>query len=254
MKEGEDLYFDFSKEEKDHAIRFLLDAVIRSRGTCGLPSNERDYDEDVNIYLAHLLFAVSTSAYQKLVEKYLALYPSDLLNLVEHTDDNYIKYFIYKINADNLLVHLSVFQDLMQRMNSRTNIIGITEHQFFEAARSYYEQASHYNQRIYRRKTAVGDVLAKIARHFDSYCLILQVTRKDFFHFSNRFKDHEFSEFVSEMSDYERGVLLKAKQDAFLDLYMSWIKDQNNSELRTRVNELCEEIGHLDPDFKFHIK
>jgi len=149
---NEDKYFDFSKEEKDYAIRFLLDAVIRSRGNCNLPSNREVYDEDVNIYLAHLLFAISTSAYQKLVKKYLVFYPSDLTNLVDTADDNYIRYFIYKINADNLLVHLGVFQDLSQNMHLEQSLCPRSEDQFKEAARAYYEQAAIYNQRIYRKK------------------------------------------------------------------------------------------------------
>ncbi len=253
MKEREDLYFDFSKEEKDYAIRFLLDAVIRSRGNCGMPSNYKDYDEDVNVYLAHLLFAVSTSTYQKLIQKYLVIYPTDLVNLVENADDNYVKYFIYKINADNLLVHLSVFQDLMRNMNMKNNLCGKNEEQFSQTARSYYEQAALFNQRIYRKKTAVGDVLDKLARHFDQYCLILQVTRKDFFHFANRFKDLEFSEFIRNMNDYERNVVLKEKQDTFLDLYQEWVKNKNDESLRERINKLCEEIHQLDSQFQFHV-
>ncbi len=252
MKENEDLYFDFSKEEKDYAIRFLLDAVLRSRGTCGFPSNREIYDEDVNIYLAHLLFAISTSTYQKLVKKYLVSYPSDLTNLVDTSDDNYIRYFIYKINADNLLVHLGVFQDLRQNMNlPRQNICPKTEEQFKEAARAYYEQAAIYNQRIYRKKTAVGEVLGKLAHHFDQYCNVLQVTRKDFFHFANHFKDREFSDFLQNVQTYESKTCLKEKQDAFLDLYLEWLKDKENQELKERLNSMGEELSRLDPQFRF---
>lgn len=253
MREGDDLYFDISKDEKDRAIRFLLDAVIRSRGNCGFPSNTRDYDEDVNIYLAHLLFAISTSTYQKLVQKYLAVYESDLLNLVEHADDNYIRYFIYKINADNLLIHLSLFQDFMKKMNQRKQIYIRTEQQFCEAARIYYEQAALYNQRIYRKKTAIGEVLRKLAKNFDLYCSVLQVTRKDFFHFANRFKDLEFTGFVEHMNRYEKDALIKEKQDAFLDLYHEWMKDKGNTDLAAKINQLCEQISQLDPNFKFRL-
>jgi|SRR3989338_489993 len=248
---NEDKYFDFSKEEKDYAIRFLLDAVIRSRGNCNLPSNREVYDEDVNIYLAHLLFAISTSAYQKLVKKYLVFYPSDLTNLVDTADDNYIRYFIYKINADNLLVHLGVFQDLSQNMHLEQRLCPRSEDQFKEAARAYYEQAAIYNQRIYRKKTAVGEVLAKLSHNFDQYCNILQVTRKDFFHFANHFKDKEFADFMQSVNAYESENCLKEKQDAFLDLYLDWLKDKENSGLKERLNRAGEELSRLDPQFQF---
>lgn len=251
MKDGEDLYFDFTKEEKDHAIRYLLGAVLRSRAASGFPSNDRVYDEDVNIYLAHLLFAISTSGYQKLVNKYLVIYQMDLVNLVETSDDNYIRYFIYKINADNLLVHLSVFQDLAHKVRDRHDIAGTTAEDFMETARSYYEHAAHYNQRIYRRKTAVGEVLSKLASHFDMYCSILQITRKDYFHFANQFKDREFSSFVKGVNGYEREQTLRERQDAFLDLYLEWTKDKGNAALTRQLNEMAEGIRELDPEFQF---
>jgi len=252
MKEGEDAYFDFSKEEKDFAIRFLLESVIRSRGNCGLASNRVVYDEDVNIYLAHLLFAISTSSYQKLAHKYVVMYPSDLLNFVDSADDNYIKYFIYKINADQLLIQLSVFDESVMKLNG-----GKPEEKKREAvsetAQGYYEQAQFYNQRIYRRKTAIGDVLGKLARHFDQYRLVLQVTRKDFFSFVNHYKDQNFSEFVSNVKDYEKEAWLREKQDTFLDLYSEWMKAPESGGLKDRINELCAEIRQLDPSFRFSL-
>jgi hypothetical protein len=249
----EDIYFDFSKDEKDYAIRYLLDAVIRSRLACGCPSNEESYDEDVNIYLAHLLFAISTTAYQKLAKKYLVMYPTDLVNIVDSADDNYIKYFIYKINADNILVHLSVFHENVKNMQNRESIVPKTPGQLSDAGRSYYEQAAHYNQRIYRKRTAVGDVLDKLSRNFEMYCSVLQITRKDFFNFSNYFKDKEFSEFIKNLNQFEIPMLLKEKQNAFLDLYNEWLKDKGNVDLKMRLNRLGNEIRQIDPGFRFGI-
>lgn len=253
MKDGADAYFDFSKEEKDHAIRFLLESLLRSRGTCGLGSNEPDYDEDVNIYLAHLLFAVSTASYQRLASKYVIVYPTDLINLVEGAADNYIKYFVYKINADHLLVDLGVFRDRASKGGEARGREERTRESSVETARGYYEQAALYNQRIYRKKTAIGDVLEKLARHFDRYCSILQVTRKDFFNFVSQFKETGGGELVLRVQDSERQALLREKQDAFLDLYLEWMKAKNNKGLVQKINQLCDEIRQLDPQFRFSI-
>jgi len=253
MEMRNDLYFDFTRDEKDYAIRYLLDAVIRSRANAGFPSNLHSYDEDVNIYLAHLLFAVSTTTYQKLAKKYVAPYPSDLVNLIENADDNYVRYFIYKINADNLLISLSVFQEAMKHMISERRIAVTNEAEFADRAKHYYDQAALYNQRIYRKKTAVGDVLDKLSSHFDTYCSILQVTRKDFFDFRDHFQDRRFTEFVQGVNEYEKEAFLKKKHDEFLDLYLEWLNNRNCPDLTKRVNVVCEQIKQFDPEFHFRI-
>lgn len=251
MEDRSGLYLDFSKGEKDSAICFLLNALIRSREKCGFCSNEPEFDEDVNIYLAYLLFAISTSAYQNLAHRYVAFYTTDVTHFLENTEDNYTRYFIYRINADNLLLYLTIFEDFLKAMISEKRILRISEEAMMETAQAYYERAAVYNQRIYRRRTAVGDVLTKLARHFDRYCAVLQMMRRDFFQLMDDFDPERFSRFVQELSDCEKQALLKEKQDAFLDLYLLREKDKANDDLKAKIDRLCAQIRVLDPEFRF---
>ena len=126
-------YFDIPKEERDAVVSFLLDALIRSRAICQLPSNEPEFDEDVNIYLAHLLFAASLPDYQEAVRRYVSIQVSDVADLIERAEDRVVRYFIYKVNADHLLVHLGIFNDLPVQQK----MLGKTERQYTSMAQGY---------------------------------------------------------------------------------------------------------------------
>jgi len=251
MAEQKDLYFDFSKREKDYAIGFLLSSLLQSREKCGICSNQPEYDEDVNIYLAYLLFAISTAAYQKMTHRFVAFYQTDLANLIEKSEDNYTRYFIYRVNADHLLLYSSVFRDFLKKMIEERRISRISEEGLMGDARKYYELATFYNQRIYRKRTAVGDILIKLSRHFDRYCTVLTAVRRDYFHLMEEFSEGKFERRVAELNPREKEALLKEKQDAFLDLYLLWAKDKTNEELVVKLEEVCRQVRVLDPQFQF---
>lgn len=242
-------YFDIPKHERDSAIGYLLNALLKSRTTCELPSNQVEFDEDVNIYLAHLLFAASLPDYQGAIQRYLSKSVSQMTDLVEKNDDRIVRYFIYKVNADHLMVHLGIFQDLER---DRHHGFGKSENQFSSMAQNYYRQAAHYNRRIYRRETAIGSVLEKLAGGFERYKRILRVTRKDFFHFSNRFYDESFQRFMDDVTRYEQEERLDRAIDRFLDTYSEWVRTKS-FDSKLKLMERARELQELDPDFSFDL-
>ena len=79
------LYFDVDKQERDSAIRFLLNSILRSRMDMKLDRVIEEVDEDVNVYLAHLLFAIALPEYHELAEPYLSTESSEVLRWVKAT-------------------------------------------------------------------------------------------------------------------------------------------------------------------------
>lgn len=254
MKEGKVrdncLYFDISKKERDSAIRYLLGAIINARNEGEFPSNFYVFDEDVNVYLAHLLFAVSLPEYHEMSEPYLSTNTSDVLRWVRESDDRTIRYFIFKVNADHLLVHSTVFDSLGH--NGRKKIFNNTKKHYRELAKLYYEQAAAYHKRIYRKRTGVGEVLMKLALYFDSYQEVLRDVRRDYFHFVNNFRDQVFHQFMDEVRDYERVASKKHMLDEFLDLYGKWLGSKDPS-LEKRIRILAAELERADPEFSFDL-
>ncbi len=242
------LYFDVNKQERDNAIRYLLGAILRSRVESNFDHLIEEFDEDVNIYLAHLLFAIALPEYHELAEPYLSTESSDILRWVKATEDRTIRYFIFKVNADHLLLHLAIFDDLMGRPPEGRKILQRSEKHFAELGKLYYDQASSYHLRIYRKKTGVGDVLHKLARHFDVYLGLLRLVRRDYLHFVTRFRDQAFDRFVQELSSYEEESTKRERVDHFLDLYSQWLKSKD-PKMRITVRKALEEVQRIDPEF-----
>ena len=250
MKENS-LFFDITKKEQDSAVRYLLGAILKCRKKEGLPSNRTTFDEDVNIYLAHLLFAVSLPQYHEMADPYLSMDTSDVMRWIRETEDRTLRYFIYKVNADHILVHSAIFDDLGQR--PAKVVFRRSKRHFQELARLYYDQAANYHKRIYRKKTAVGDVLGKLSQHFDSYQIILSRVRKDYFHFVESFRDEVFQYFAKEVSQYEGEWKKKQLLDRFLELYGKWLETKN-AELEGDITRIARELEALDPEFHFDIE
>lgn len=241
------LYFDIPKQERDSAIAYLLNTLLKCRSACQQPSNDQNFDEDVNIYLAHLLFAASLPDYQEAVRRYLSTNVSEMAELVERNDDRIVRYFIYKVNADHLMIHLGVFHDL----ETSRHLFGKSEKQYISMARDYYRQAADYNRRIYRRQTAIGSVLEKLAHGFERYQTILHVARKEFFHFANRFRDESFRQFCDDISRYEREENTNQAIDHFLDSYAEWIRTKDRNA-ESKLMDSARKLQAINPDFTFN--
>lgn len=242
------LYFDITKQERDSAIRYLLGAILKSRSENNFPSNYYTFDEDVNVYLAHLLFAVSLPEYHEMAEPYLSLETSDVLKWVRATEDRTIRYFIFKVNADHLLVHSTIFDDLSRKTHHK--IFRRSAKHYSELAKLYYDQAAAYHKRIYRKRTGVGEVLEKLSRYFEAYQDLLKTVRREYFDFVTSFRDQAFLEFTKQLKQFENDFQRKIKLDEFLDLYAHWLETKNPA-LRKSIEEVVGELRHLDPHFSF---
>ncbi len=242
------LYFDVTTQERDSAIRYILGSIINARTQANFPSNQHVFDEDVNIYLAHLLFAMSLPEYHEMSEPYLSMETSDVLQMVRQTDDRTIRYFIFKVNADHMMVHTAVFDDLGKK-NPFKFFARPSQH-FQSLAKLYYDQAAAYHRRIYRKQTGIGEVLEKLSRYFDQYQNVLRIARRDYFNFINHFRDQAFSQLMNEIKDYECDTTKKSKMDHFLDVYAKWLETKDPG-LEPQILKLIHELRYLDPEFKF---
>jgi len=249
-KKGQEscLYFDISTQERDSAIRYLLTAILKVREEKGFPSNQHVYDEDVNIYLAHLLFAVALPEYHEMSAPYLSQESSEILDWVRATEDKTIRYFIFKVNADHLLIHSAIFDDLAPKHGRK--FFHRSPRYFQELSKLYYDQAAGYHKRIYRKSTGVGEVLEKISKYLPFYQALLKHVRRDYFHFASGFRDKAFQQFLDELKNYEQRFTRQSRTDLFLDLYGAWIK-KPDTRLRQQLLDAARELEALDPTFHF---
>ncbi len=246
-------YF-FTDLEKNAAVNNLIDYYVKAREKVDFVTNKKCFDEDVNVYVCHLLFAYAMPNYNYITEQYISLVPEEVRMLVDMAEDSYFQYFIYKVNGDNLLLHLGLFNDLhMLKPKKKSSDATERELNYVELAKYYYQQAAQCNRKIHKRKTALSEVLLKLVKYFDQYAKALNYVRREYYFFYDCFEDTEFSKFSNEVKSYEKNMCLKTKQDLFLDLYSQWQR-RKTTTLRKQINKLCGELHALDPNFTFKME
>lgn len=244
-------YFDMTTNERDSALRFLLTSILKTRESHPFLKRKEGSDEDVNVYLAHLLFAVALPEYHEMADPYLSKHSSDVMTWVNGTEDRTIRYFIYKVNADHLLIHSTLFQDLKYNGKNKS-FFRSPEEYYRELAMLYYTEAAKYHQQMNRKKTGVGRVLEKVAADFGYYQRILEIVRDDYFAFMNSFREKHFNNFLSEVSSYEKDNFYDEKMDEFLAAFYEWNQAQNEA-MRAKVEQLAADLKRINPEFSFDL-
>ncbi|HOW87152.1 MAG TPA: hypothetical protein P5561_00945 [Candidatus Omnitrophota bacterium] len=247
------LYVSLSAEERESAIYFLLESILKAKDQSQGLTRTLSFDEDVNIYLAHLLFAVSLPEYQDMAAPFLSNNAEEIFEWVREANDPMLRYFIFKVNADHLLIRSTIFNpdpELAKRFSVKKNGSGDARTEDQMAAVLYYNQASRCHAGVYDKKTGVGEVLGKIASQFDVYRQVLLNVKTDYFKFIECFREQAFQHFLVKLSAYERDYLKDIKMERFLELYQKWLITKA-PELKGQILELTRELNRLDPGFRF---
>jgi len=246
--ENQYIYFDMSANERDSALRFLLSALIKTKEEHPQLKRKATVDEDVNVYLAHLMFAIALPEYHEMADPYLSKRSSDIMEWVKSTEDRTVRYFIYKVNADHVLMHTTLFHDL-NKVGGKTLFKSPDEY-YQEQAALYYSEAAKYHQQMNRKKTGIANVLEKVAADFKYYQRILELVREDYFTFVTTFREKHFNHFLTEVSLYEKENFYDIKMDEFLSAFYEWNETQNDA-MRAKASQLADDLKRMNPQFKF---
>ena len=250
------LYYNLSSEEKESAIYFLLESILKVREQQGhglIPM--KSFDEDVNIYLAHLLFAMSLPEYHEMANPFISANPQEVFEWVRQTEDPMLRYFIFKVNADHLLVQTTIFNtdpERARRFSLKRKDKNNDKNEERLAAILYYNHASRCHKGIYDKKTGVGEVLEKIAGQFDFYQQILFDVKEDYFKFIECFREQGFQQFVNKLNGFEKEFQRERKLEQFLEAYQQW-RTQKDLEAKKKVLQLVQDLSRLDPQFQFDV-
>ncbi len=253
----EPLAYSLEDREAAPTFQFMLKCLLYSRLQTGLVSNRDYYDEDVNVYVAHLLQAFINPDYIERVRPYLSQYDSDVFAKLADSSDARLKYTIYKTNADFLLISMGLFDDATamapdRRRGGEKSWRHPSEEAYAGRGRTYYRFAYTYSQRLPRKNSGISDVLEKLAVGFDRYTTILAHMRGEYFDLMNRLSEGEVFHLQRAVNDDARKEEVKLKQDALLDLYNAW-RERPDRETLAQLEELVAELKTLDPGFDFKL-
>jgi len=243
-----------TKREIEPDFFFMMNCLMYSRLESGNPSNTDFYDEDVNVYLAHLLTSFMNPEYHERSRKYISGYDTHLFEKVKDSDDARLKYTIYKTNADFLLISIGIFRNPEgSPVGTRDSIFRNSEEAHMGRAKAYYQFAYSYSQSMFRKATAVTEVLEKLSRGFERYVEILSHMRGEYFNILDKLSSGDVYHLERSIDKFTEDGELKTLQNEFLDLYSEFMRTQDG-ELKVRLRSLAKKIQQIDESFRFEIE
>lgn len=230
---------------------FMINCLLYSRMETGLVSNQDCYDEDVNVYLAHLLHSFINPEYVEQSKRFLSKYDTDVFRRLANSTDARLKYQIYKTNADFLLVSIGIFDNPAIAGASRTRMQP-SEEAYIGRGKTYYHFAYTYSQQMHRKNAGVSEVLEKLSTGFEKYLRILSHMRGEYLDLMKRLSNGEVYHLERSVDEHSQRELLRVKQDELLELYSAW-RSTKSAETEESLERVVSEIRQLNPGFKFEL-
>ena len=244
-------YVDLKDDSRDlqPTYHFMINCLLYSRMETGLVSNQDYYDEDVNVYLAHLLHSFINPEYVEQSKKFLSKYDTDVFRRLSTSTDARLKYQIYKTNADFLLVSIGIFDHPSLNGASRARLQP-SEEAYIGRGKTYYHFAYTYSQQMHRKNQGVSEVLEKLSTGFEKYLRILSHMRGEYLDLQKRLSQGEVYHLERSIDEHSQKELLRVKQDELLELYTQW-RDQPSRAAEEDLERIVGEIRQLNPAFQF---
>jgi hypothetical protein len=257
------LFTDLADEARSvkPSYYFMMRSLLHSRIDTGMTEEDSE-EEDVNVYLAHLLQSFQDPVYLEGAKPYLHRYDHEVFSRLEASTDARLKYKIYKTNADFLLISIGVFDNPTQTLLNRAGrgskggnraLPEPSEEATMGRGRSYYHFAYEYSQLLSSRHPAVTDVLEKLARGFDRYAQILAHLRGEYLDLVHQLSQGEIYHLERSVNRDQMSERLREAQDAFLDAYATWKRTGEDTD-REALAGAAEALRKLDPSFAFDLE
>lgn len=229
---------------------FMLNCLLHSRVHTGIESNSEFHDEDVNVYLAHLLNAHIDPRYLERVAQYVAADDAALHRMVDGCSDQRYRYMVYKSTADFLLMSVAVFDLFETRRYNRLSAYHTPKEAYIGRAASYYAVAASLAAKLDRGACTVGSTLRKLCDGMDSYVRILSYMRGQYLGFIHRYSSGELFHLDRTIDEIRRQETIEELRNCFLDTYHAWLK-AHRPEDKEKLKEQADRLREIDPAFEF---
>ncbi len=136
---------------------------------------------------------------------------------------------------------------------SRDTLFKDNEEAYMGRGKAYYQFAYSYSQTMFKKPTAVSDVLEKLSRGFEQYVQILSHMRGEYFNILDRLGHGDIYHLERSIDKMESDKELKQLQNNFLDMYSEYMR-KKNPQLKAELVTLAKKIQRIDESFHFKIE
>lgn len=233
-------YIDLQNGEREPIFFFMLNAYLCSRLDTDQESEE---DEEVNVYMAHLLHSLVDGSFYTANAEVLADAPLDVFAKVEESESDRHKLKVYRTNADHRLVSFGLFEGFggHQGFYRKTHT---PQETYLEQAQQFYGWAACFSERLPRHKGLAG-ALHKLARDFEMYQSILSHMGSTYFGLMSRLSPGQVYHLERQAHEAAKPALREGALDRMLDAYSQW-QCEPNAEHRQRFQEACARYQEFD--------
>ncbi|PIQ96411.1 MAG: hypothetical protein COV67_09670 [Nitrospinae bacterium CG11_big_fil_rev_8_21_14_0_20_56_8] len=159
--------------------------------------NQLKYEEDVNQYITLTLSALANPKTLGLVNKYLVRLDADAGQMLKDVEGSSQKFFLYRINADFLLMYLGLF-------SPNSNLLGDA---YFDKGGFYYNSAATSLKGMVGGRSGLSDVMEKLASGFGKYVEILRSMKNH----DDNFLSFNFRLSTTEMQNLEETLKVEVR-------------------------------------------
>lgn len=173
------------------------DDVWRDANWKQVKDNELQYDEDVNQYLILTLAELANPKNLSMMNRNVVGLDSDVGQQAIDEVERARRYWLYKVNADFLLLYLGL-------LGSGYRVRGDG---YFDKGKSYYHSAASNLRGIQGGVSGLSDVLEKLALRFALYVEILRLMKNrsdNYFSFYSRITHDQLERLESELTRHMR--------------------------------------------------
>ncbi len=236
----------FSREDVGY---FFINSFLLSRIDSDMPSDLKEYDEDVNVYTASLLAGIVSGREDLLRADLVSPRDTDVFARVQGTKDRRYRYRVYKANADFLYVSLGLFSG-GEAAASAPEAFDEREQLMTGRGKSYYHFASAYAERLYGSRTGVAEVMDKLSRRFESYTKVMAWMSGEYLHLLKRMSVGEVYHLNRDAQERFEASHKSHAWDELLESYVTWQKT-HALDARRRLHRAARALRKIDPEFSF---
>jgi len=226
---------------------FILQSLLSSRVETGLCDENIPDEEDVNVYLTHLVCGWIDPRRQVHQAGYLRSFDHETFEQVQHSTNSRLKYTVYRANAEHLLMLLGIFDNATAKRPA-SHELQLPRESYMGRAATYYDFASTYSRMVYGKDSAVPSVLGKLANNFYDYVRLLTHLRSEYLNIISHMSDGALYHLQEDVT----AQMVSVSYDGFLDALAEW-RDDPSVENRDSLQHIAEQLQKIDPDFSWKL-